>query len=626
MELSAQVMSDIIVHNKYARFVPEVGRRETWDEIVDRNMNMHLNKYRGSLHKVSGGRTLHDNILSAYDRVRRREILPSMRSLQFGGKAIERNPARIYNCAYAPVDHPDFFSELMFLLLGGTGMGYSVQLHHVGQLPRVQKPNIRRRRYKIGDSIEGWADSVKVLVEAYFYGKDRPRFDYSDIREKGTELVVTGGKAPGPAPLRVALAKIEGILESNVGKKLTPLQVHDICCHIADAVLAGGIRRAAMIALFSKEDFEMMNCKAGMWWDQNPQRGRANNSVVLHREYTTEEEFYKIWEQVRLSGSGEPGIYWTNNYNLGTNPCAEISLKPFQFCNLVEVNVSTGDSDSFYVSCIDASLLATLQAGYTDFHYLRPIWKETTEEEALIGVGHTGIASCELSSDQLKVGAALVKEVNADVAKLIGINPAARTTTVKPSGTSSLVLGTSSGIHAWHNDYYLRRVKLNKDEALFKFLKEELPEFVEDDLFSNSMGFACIPMKAPDNAITRLDEDWRSLFDRAIKWNVNWVHEGHRSGANTNNVSTTISLKEEDWEPAGKAMWEYRHQYNGMSVLPYDGGTYKQTPFEDISKDKYESLAKLLHALDMTKVKEVSDNTDLTGEAACAGGACEVTF
>jgi ribonucleoside-triphosphate reductase len=311
MEIENKVLSDIVVYSKYARFLKDFNRRETWEEICWRNADMHMRKYP----------QLRKEIFRVYnDYVIPKKILPSMRSMQFGGKAIERNPARIYNCAYLPVEHPDAFSETMFLLLGGTGVGYSVQYRHVNRLPVITGPAKRTRRYLIGDSIEGWGDAVKVLVEAYFYRKARPIFDYGDIRDKGTELVTAGGKAPGPDPLRVCLAQVEAILHGAIGRQLEPIEAHDIMCFLADAVLAGGIRRAAMIALFSANDNNMMEAKSGNWWERNPQRGRANNSVILLRGAVSREEFDAIWQRVKNSGAGEPGIYWTNNLDWGTNP------------------------------------------------------------------------------------------------------------------------------------------------------------------------------------------------------------------------------------------------------------------------------------------------------------------
>lgn len=607
------------VHMKYSRFLPDLGRREVWDELVTRTVDMHKKKFKGVL-----GEEFIDGVFRS---VREKKILPSMRSLQFAGLPIERNPTRIYNCAYLPVEHVDAFSETMFLLLGGTGVGYSVQKRHVEKLGVVHGNSERSRRYKIEDSIEGWADAVKVLIESYFKGKPSVKFDYSDIREKGSELVVTGGKSPGPAPLKHCLVMVSDILHSSVGRNLSPLEVHDIMCHIADAVLAGGIRRAAMIALFSHDDVEMLTCKHGKWWEINPQRGRANNSVALLRGKTSRKVFDKIWKAVEASKSGEPGIYWTNNLDWGTNPCAEIALKPYQFCNLAEVNASDckGKND-YYARCINASAIATMQAAYTDFHYLRPIWKETTEEEALIGVGMTGIASNSVEPEWLEQGAYWVKGINKIIAGQIGINPAARCATVKPSGTSSIVLGCSSGIHAWHNDYYLRRMRVNKDEAIYQYLKRALPQFVEDSKMNpDGEAILSIPQKAPDGAVCRT-ESLSDLFERVLDYNTGWVHAGHRSGDNYNNVSATLSVKDDEWDWLGDKMWVSREMYNGISVLPYDGGSYVQAPFEDITKEMYQGLSLQLRNINLEKVEEDADYTDLTGEAACAGGQCDVTM
>ena len=529
------------------------------------------------------------------------------------------------NCAYLPVEHTDAFSETMFLLLGGTGVGYSVQHRHVDKLPIVGGPKKRTRRYVIGDSIEGWADAVKVLVESYFYGKQQVVFDYDDIREKGTELVTSGGKAPGPDPLRVCLAQVEAILHGAIGRRLRPIEAHDIQCFLADAVLAGGIRRAAMIALFSPEDGEMMTCKSGDWYELNPQRGRANNSVSLLRGATTSEEFYKIWDRVRASGAGEPGIYWTNNLDWGTNPCCEIALRPYQFCNLCEVNGSDIVSDEdFYDRSEAAGFIGTLQAGYTDFHYLRPIWKQTTEEDALIGVGITGIAANKIKSEWLNGCVPVVKWINYDIAKLLDINPAARLTTIKPSGTSSLVLGSSSGIHGYHNDYYVRRMRFGKDEAIYQYLLQTIPGLCEDEKFRpDSMGVVSFPQKAPEGAIIRTESPL-DLLERVRVYNEQWVGMGHVYGDNHNNVSCTISLKDNEWDEVGSWMWENRSSYNGISVLPYDGGSYVQSPFTDCSEEEYRQLLELVKDIDLTQVLEHTNNTNLTNEVACGGGSCDI--
>jgi ribonucleoside-triphosphate reductase (thioredoxin) len=619
-DISTKILSDITVYMKYARYLPEQKRRETWDELVTRNMEMHLKKFP----------ELKKEIKANYQFVYDKKVLPSMRSMQFAGKPIEISPNRIFNCAYAPVDDWRVFGEIMFLLLGGTGVGYSVQQHHVDELPEIRKPNPNRsRRYLVNDSIEGWADAVKYLIRSYFFGGSKLRFDYSDIRPKGARLVTSGGKAPGPQPLKECLVKVEGVLsEKEDGSRLSAIEVHDIVCHIADAVLAGGIRRAALISLFSADDNEMIACKAGNWWEQNPQRGRANNSAVLLRHKVTKEFFLDLWKRVEASNAGEPGIYLSNDKDWGTNPCCEIGLRPFQFCNLTEVNVSniTGQHD-LEQRVRAATFIGTLQAGYTDFHYLRPVWQRTTERDALIGVSMTGIASGRVLQDDISLtdAANVVKEENARVAQAIGINKAARTTCVKPAGTTSLTLGTSSGIHAWHNDYYIRRIRVGKNEPIYWHLSIHHPELVEDEYFRpHDTAVISVPQRAPEGSILR-DESAFQLLRRVKKITKEWVNPGKRTGQNGHNVSATISLHENEWTDAGEWMWENRHHYNGLSVLPFNGGTYQQAPFEDCSKEKFEAMLSTLENVDLTKIVEEDDNTDLKGEAACAGGACEIT-
>jgi ribonucleoside-diphosphate reductase alpha chain len=618
MDASQKILSDLTVYMKYAKFLPEYNRRETWEELVTRNMNMHIKKY-----PQLGG-----EIVDAYKYVYDKKVLPSMRSMQFGGKPIEISPNRIYNCAYLPIDHLDAFSESMFLLLGGTGVGYSVQKHHVDQLPEIRKPNVnRKRRFLIGDSIEGWADAIKVLFKAYFGEQlSTPDFDYSDVRPKGARLITSGGKAPGPQPLKDCIHKLQSILDSKKdGEKLSTIEVHDMICHIADAVLSGGIRRAALISLFSADDNEMISCKSGSWWEQNPQRGRANNSATLLRHKITKDFFMDLWKRVEASGAGEPGIYFTNDKDWGTNPCCEIALRPNQFCNLCEVNVSDIESQEDLNGRVKAAaFIGTLQAGYTDFHYLRDIWKRTTEKDALIGVSMTGIGSGVVLGYNMKDAAKIVKEENSRVAGLIGINKSARTTTVKPAGTTSLTLGTSSGIHAWHNDYYVRRIRVGKNEAIYKYLSENHPELVEDEYFRpHDTAVISVPQKAPEGSILRTESPFQ-LLERVKKITQEWVRPGHRTGSNTHNVSATISLKPEDWELAGEWMWNNREFYNGLSVLPYDNGSYTQAPFTDCTKEEFEKMFEKLHSIDLKNVVEVSDETDLSGELACSGGACEV--
>jgi len=1010
MDISRKILSDIIVFTKYARFLPDLKRRETWDEIVDRNMNMHIRKFPQLKEEI-------ENVYNNY--VRTKKVLPSMRSLQFAGKPIEISNNRIFNCAYLPIDDYRAFSELMFLLLGGSGVGYSVQKHHVNKLPEIKLPT-KKKRYLISDSIEGWADAVKMLCKAYFLGEPMPNFDFRDIRQKGALLVTSGGKAPGPEPLKDCLHNLKKIFDrKKPGEKLSTLEVHDMCCYIADAVLAGGIRRclpfnskihtknglkdiqnittddevltydgykkvlnnfkqgkqktikiltqlgffectpnhklavlsgidsyewkeagkltkkdrllfiptaitgksdlpnfyydklkksticvditipkltsevaylfglisgdgyvfinkkdkknnkvsrrgkisiacsndypeiiqkavegfrlfgiepkikngdgdlknvtahsyqlalyfsqwkkpkqemivpefilngseeirgaylaglfdsdgcaknrpvrlvnsiypnfiktvqniyfslgiacrlkfterkeknwktigrlnligktsyknfkkyiepfsvkkirndntfgqfdytipkhlltkdikgttdrtiekvneifsletkylpikildiidgnevetydlevsernefvcegllvhnSAMISFFNMDDYDMLTAKYNHWYETNPQRGRANNSAVILRHKITKEAFFDLWNKIRLSNSGEPGIFFTNDKNILTNPCGEASLRPYTFCNLTEINQATiVDQEDFNNRAKAAAFIGTLQASYTDFHYLREEWKEETEKDALLGVGLTGIASPNFFNLNFVQASKFLLSENERVAKLIGINKAARIGLVKPSGTSSIVLGTSSGIHAWYAPYYIRRVRLGKDEAIYKYLKRVLPDFIEDDYFKpKTQAVLSVPQKAPEGSIFR-NESPIDLLERVKRLNIEWITPTHRRGSNKHNISCTISMKNDDWDKVGKWMWDNREFYNGLSVLPDDGHTYVQMPFEEIDEKKYEEMFSKLKDIDLSKVKEDFDNTNLQGEQACAGGACEI--
>jgi ribonucleoside-diphosphate reductase alpha chain len=642
-DLGLEALSKITIFSKYAKYIPELKRRETWDEIVDRYENMLVKKYP----------KLKEAIVLNTKFIRDKKVLPSMRALQFAGAAMEVNNARGYNCCYLPIDSVHAFSETMFLLLGGTGVGYSVQKHHVAQLPDIKTPG-KARNYLIEDSIMGWGDAIKVLMKSYLEGTFMPKFDFRAIRHKGARLVTAGGKAPGPEPLKICLTHVQAILDrKKVGEKLTPLECHDILCHIANSVLSGGIRRSAMISLFSHDDEEMITCKYGNWWELDEQRGRANNSAVLKRGDVMAAEFFDLWKRIELSNSGEPGIYWTNDLEWGTNPCCEIALRPFQFCNLCEVNVSDVNSQQdLNERASIAAFFGTLQAGFTDFHYLRPIWSRTTQKDALLGIGMTGIGSGEILKYDLDIAAHQAKLMNSVTSEIIGTNEAARITCIKPSGTTSLVLGTASGIHAWHNDYYLRTMRFNKNEDLAAYLMVNHPELCEDDqLRPQDTVCVRIPVKAPEGSIFRTETAVDTL-ERVKKFSTEWIKPGHISGANTHNVSATISIDKsrmyashnmndgkgvqftqidengylDEWEVVGQWMWDNKDYYNGLSVLPYFGGSFVQAPFEDITKEEYEERIKAVKAIDLTKVMELDDTVDFGAIAACAGGACEINI
>lgn len=618
MEVDKKALSDITVWNKYAKFLPKKKRRENYDEIVTRNKEMHQRKYP----------QLHEEIENVYrDFVHNKRVLPSMRSLQFGGRPIELAHNRIFNCAYMPAEDYHFFSELMFLLLGGTGMGYSVQSHHVSRLPSVKEPKTREyHKFQVQDSIVGWADAIKVVTKAFLCEGNLPAFDYRDIREKGSELVTTGGQAPGPAPLKQCVDSLVVLFSAAVGRKLRPLEVHDAACLIADAVLAGGIRRAAMISLFDLTDEEVITCKSGNWWETHPYRARSNNSAVLIRGEVTVDQFVQLMERVESSGCGEPGVYWNNNRDWGTNPCCEIALEPYQMCNLTEINASLIKSQADYNGASHAAaFIGTLQAGYTDFHYLNPKWREACERGSLLGVSMTGIASRTVTELNMKEAANVAKETNKDVAGVIGIGAAERITTVKPAGTTSLVLGCSSGIHAWHSDFYIRRMRAGKDEELVQYMMKVAPALVEQDVMVAHQVVLSFPQKAPSGACVRTESIF-NLLDRVKKVSQEWVDSGHREGANRHNVSCTISVKDNEWEELTNWMWINREHYNGISVLPYFGAeAYPQLPFSDCTKEEYEALLPHLEAINIDEVFEQDGKAiNLQAELACAGGFCEL--
>lgn len=653
---SQKVLSDIVVFNKYAKYNPEKKRREKWSELVYRYLQCLIKRFP----------ELREQIKMYGKYIYNKKVLPSMRMMQFSGVAVERNESRGYNCAYLPVDDYKAFSEIMFLLLSGCGVGYSVQQHHIESLPTITIPK-KERKYIIADSIEGWADAIKELMKSYFgLNKTKPKFDFTDIRPKGEQLVTSGGKAPGPEPLKKCLYLVELILQrKKTGEQLTSLEIHDILCHIADAVLAGGIRRAAMLALFSASDNDMRTCKSGNWWELNPQRARANNSAYLLRHKVTKEYFNELWKDIRGSGAGEPGIFFGYDKDWGANPCVEISLRRNTFCNLTEINggligVHNGKTiieqvalvrslgkekieekieqiydraeKDFYLCCEVAAFFGTLQASFTDFHYLRNIWKKNTEKDSLIGVGITGICNgeiLELYNNRkciLKNGADCVKHTNKIISNEIGINPAARCTTIKPSGTTSCVLGTSSGIHAWHSRYYIRNMQCRVGSDLYNYFQQNHPKLIKIMDWDKHSAVIGIPQKAPQSAVLREDENTINFLERVKLFNLEWVRFGHRNGQNYNNVSATVSIKDNEWDEVGEWMWQNKEKYNGLSVLPYFGGVYKDAPFVECTEKEYKEKMEYIkqNPIDLTKIKEDVDNTTQSSEIACAGGKCDI--
>ena len=643
-DLGVKTLSDYVIFDKYAKYKPEESRRESFDEIVERNKAMHVETIQRSVLDIGTRLELLQDLEKACEMVKELKILPSMRAMQFGGKPIDINPARSYNCSYLPIDSLRAFDETMFLLLGGSGVGFSVQEHHIKKLPKIkdfkrdEDGSIIYKRHLVGDSIEGWSYATRVLIKSYFNGGPKIKMDFRDIRPQGSRLKTTGGIAPGPEGLKQAFIKIEKLLSSKkFGDRLKPIDCHDIQCFIASAVLSGGIRRSAMISLFDRTDKEMIKCKSGHnWWadEMTQDRAYANNSAVMVRGKVTKSQFKKFMRLVEDSGSGDPGVFWTWSRDLGTNPCAEILLRAFQFCNLVEINGSNIENEADFRERLKyVTLLGTLQASLTDFHYLRPIWKKTTEEGALIGVGITGIADNKLETFDLSLGAELVKEHNAYYAKTLGINPSARCTTVKPSGTTSCVLGTSSGIHEWYAKHYIRRATVQKSSPVYKYLKGNIPELLEDKKGKEDVqAFITFPCRAPEGSIVAGDESPLEFLKRVAKYNNEWVRPGHRyvygtdsivSRNSANNVSATVYVKSDEWGEVVEWMWDNRNDYNGLSVFPFFGGVHGQTPFQKIEEERYKELVGHLKELDFTKVVEEEDLTHHNAELACAGGSCE---
>lgn len=616
MDKSNKLLSEIVAFRTYAKYLPVQGRRESLSESINRNLNMHLNEHP----------KLSRDIIKAYQKVHEYKVFPSMRALQFSGDAILKNNIRGYNCSALHIDAVEAFAEVLFLLLSGCGVGFSCQKRHINKLPPVQAPR-EEGTFVIHDSINGWAQAVGILMDAYFYGRMKPIFDYSNIRDKGSYLVTTGAKAPGPDPLRMLLSLIESRLKVAEGRRLRSMEVHDIVCIIADGVLAGGIRRAALISLFDATDEDMLSSKAGSWWEKHPYRARANNTAMLNRYTVTKEQFRYVYDKCIASNSGEPGFMLTGDMDLLTNPCGEIGLRSGQFCNLVSINQTAITSKKDWLGAVySATLLGTIQASYTDFPFLRPQWKDTTELEALLGISCTGIADRHgvVTAEWLQEGAALAKEVNEKYAAKIGINSAYRLTTVKPEGSCSAVAGSSSGIHARHSDYYLRRVRMNADDSLAVYLSKVVPELVEDDKFSNSSKIIIVPQKSPEGAITRDMESARSLFERTLFYHRNWVKPGHVQGINTHNVSVTISYEPHEVEELFEMMWEYREEYTAISLLPKSDHTYIQAPFEECDKQTFDKYNEIVQDIDLSQVREDGDNTNRGEIVACGGGVCEL--
>ena len=592
-------LSDTKFYEGYSRYMDDEGRYESWDEAVDRVIDMHAKTYNNKSNELS------EYLEEARTAYKEQRVLAAQRSLQFGGEQLMKHQMRMYNCTSSYVDRPEFFGEVFYILLCGAGAGFSVQKHHVDKLPLIQTRTKQAKGYVVEDSIEGWASALDVLMASYFvdggkypdFAGRRVFFDLSQIRPKGAKI--SGGfKAPGPEGLRRSLDKIEHLLQSIVmdAKEpvaLRPINVYDITMHAADAVLSGGVRRSATICLFSPDDEEMMNAKTGNWFVDNPQRARSNNSAVIVRDKTSAEQFGKIMESVKQFG--EPGFVFVESTEHTTNPCVEIGMFPqidgqsgWQGCNLTEINGGMCvTEEDLYKACRAASILGTLQAGYTDFKFLSDTSKKIFDREALLGVSITGwMNNPDILFDAkiLEKGAKIVKEINREVAAIIGINPAARTTCVKPSGNASVLLQTASGIHAEHSGMYIRNVQMNKESEITQAIMKSNPYMVEESVWSAGgtdvvVSFPIIPKKG---SIFKDDLVGVKHLELVAKAQKHWVNAGTNEDLCADkgirhNVSNTIIV--DDWDEVEEYVFKNRHSFAGISFLSMMGDKdYNQAP------------------------------------------------
>jgi ribonucleoside-triphosphate reductase len=603
--VSVAALQEYTFKGKYAGWLAEKKRRETWGESIDRFCDMFLEQYANKPEVFK-------YVEVVRKALKRKEVLGSQRGLQFGGKAVLKRNARLFNCCFSYCDRPRFFQECMYLLLCGCGAGYSVQKHHVAKLPEIKHRKLGKKTFVIPDSIDGWADAIGLVINSYFndeystfpeYSGYEVEFDFSEISPEGTPLSSCHGKAPGPAPLKKALENIQNVIDKalkNDQYRLTPINCHDIICYFADAVVSGGVRRSALISLFSKDDVEMLECKTGNWFYENPQRGRANNSVVLLKNDTTKVEFKEIIQSVKEFG--EPGFLWVDDLEHGVNPCCEISFFAYnkkgesgwQGCNLTTINAQKCKTErEFYRACRNAAIIGTLQAGFTDFPYLGDISEEIFRQEALLGVSMTGIMeNSEICLDARiqSNGAEIVKSTNKEIAAIIGINPAARTTCVKPEGTASCVLGTSSGIHPHHAKRYIRRVQANRNEVVYKHFRYYNPLACERSVWSenDTDDVIAFTIEVPDGLKTKNQLSAIELLEAVKTTQQHWVTNGKDSKHCTrswlnHNVSNTVTVQPYEWDDVWQFIYKNRQFFCGISLLPASGDKdYPQAPFTEV--------------------------------------------
>ncbi len=625
--------STFIAKSRYSRFIPDQNRREHWGESVDRYfafMFDHLDKN----YKWSPNNDLRLELISA---VKNLEVMPSMRAIMTAGKALDRDNTAGYNCSYLPVDDPKAFDEAMYILLCGTGVGFSVEHKYVDQLPEVPDQLFdSQTTISVADSKEGWAKALRQLI-ALLYSGEVARYDLSRIRPAGARLKTFGGRASGPGPLdelfKFTIAKFRGA----VGRKLTSIECHDILCKIGEVVVVGGVRRSAMISLSDLEDDRMRSCKSGNWWEQNGHRALANNSATYNSKPDIG-QFLQEWTSLYNSHSGERGIFSReasksqaakngrrdSSFDFGTNPCSEIILRPYQFCNLTEVVVRAEDTVESLANKIRiATILGTFQSTMTHFPYLRKVWQKNTEEERLLGVSLTGILDNkwmgEVSDSTAKALEQLRKvavDTNSDLATQLGIPKSAAITCVKPSGTVSQLVDSASGIHARHSQYYIRRVRGDKKDPLSAFLTSAGVPAEDCVMRPDSTVVFSFPMKAPEGARLRDDLTAIEHLDVWMMYQRHWCE--HKP-------SVTISVKEDEWMDVGAWVFRNFDEISGVSFLPWAGGTYRQAPYEECNKEQYEEmLSKMPKDIKWDDLVEVEDNVEGAQTLACVAGHCEI--
>jgi ribonucleoside-diphosphate reductase alpha chain len=642
-------LSDYIHASKYARYTPELKRREVYEETVARVEGMHIYRFP----------ELTTEIREAFDLVRAKKVLPSMRSMQFGGAAILANNNRIFNCSFSLIDRWSSFSEALFLLLSGCGVGYSIQFDHVEKLSPVGYVDPKQvRHHVVEDTIEGWADALRALTQSFQDGVS-VEFSYYKIRPAGAPLRTSGGRAPGHLKLKEALERIRGVLSAAQGRKLRPIECHRILCHAADAVLSGGIRRSAMIALFSLDDSEMMYAKTGNWYSTEPWFANSNNSVVLKRDDVRKKQFMRIFQMTRQWG--EPGFYFTNDYDYGTNPCSEIGLYPrltidqqlkeqlgasgvevsvgdtftgWAFCNLCEINAAKFTSyQDFEEAAKAATLIGTLQATYTKMPYLGWVSEALAERDALLGIGMTGMLDAPhiaCNPEYQRKVAGLIRMWNREYAVRLGIRPAARTTCVKPSGTTSLELGcVGSGHHAHHSRRYFRRVTADELEYVFQQFRAVNPHMCVRK--PDGKWVIEFPVEAPAGAVVRDDLTAIQFLNMVKSTQQNWVipgtSEDNVSPDLNHNVSNTVTVRPDEWEEVANYLWANREYFTGVSLLSFSGDKdYAFAPNEAVvtsaDEHRWNDILTAYKPVNYTSLVEEGDSTDLAGEVACAGGVC----